>query len=230
MVNSQVLSYLRKHKDAHGVDALRNQMIKGGYSIKDVDEAINVINSENVATLKNNNSQENGNKRNFEKSNEEMPIKKSDRSTREIKKRNIFLIYLFTLLTFGIYWIYWVVVTKKDMNSKGSNIPPAIFAFIPFSNIFFFFYYYRGFKEVTKKEKLSNMLYLFYLSPLIVSIVISVNKIIQLISNPLSLMTLQQDSLSYGTLTIVFVVVTYILMYSILGFTQYQINKLSNNS
>ena len=74
------------------------------------------------------------------------------KSARTIKKRNVFLVYLFYFLTFGIYGLYWFVSTKRDICSKGADIPPVILIFIPIANIFWVVKYAIGFSEHVKKD------------------------------------------------------------------------------
>ena len=71
---------------------------------------------------------------------------------RVIKHRNLFLIYLFGFITLGIYFLYWAVSTKRDINSKGGNIPTSWLLIVPIANLYWLYKYCEGFAEVVKKD------------------------------------------------------------------------------
>lgn len=87
---------------------------------------------------------------------------------RQIKERNLFLIYIFTFLTFGLYGIYWWVATKNEINSLGAKIPTALLLIIPIANLYWFYRYCEGFAEKVKKDK--NAL-LYFIIVLLIAII-----------------------------------------------------------
>lgn len=72
---------------------------------------------------------------------------------REIKEKNIFLIYLLTLFTCGIYGIVWTVQSKRDMNSLGGDIPTTWITIVPFVNFYYFYKYSEAFSLHIKKDE-----------------------------------------------------------------------------
>lgn len=249
MVSNEVIEYVKKHIGTYGADALKNHLIKAGHSEHEVKEVIKSVKSggyqspqvqsknspesakapakhEEISHEKPENNVENKTIHHNKSRKSENPNESSD---RVVKKRNVFLVYLFMFLTFGIYALYWTVSTKRDLNSKGANIPPAIFAFIPLSNIFFFGYYYKGFKEVTERKKLSYIIYLFYLAPFIVSVVATITmyaKLFSTLTNPTGLLTGTSFSPFGEPGTLIIYGIAILLYISVLGLTQFQINKL----
>ena len=74
-----------------------------------------------------------------------------------MQNRSPIAVALLTLITFGIYGIYWFVVTKNEMNEKGSAIPTAWLIIIPFVNIWWMYKYSEGADQVTN-GKMSTVL------------------------------------------------------------------------
>ena len=69
-----------------------------------------------------------------------------------MEQRNPFLVFLLALITFGIYGIVWYVKTKREMNSKGAQIPTAWLLIIPIVNIYWLYKYSEGVELVTNKD------------------------------------------------------------------------------
>lgn len=40
-----------------------------------------------------------------------------------VTKRSLIKIYLLGIVTLGIYFIYWMVMTKRELNELGAEIP-----------------------------------------------------------------------------------------------------------
>ena len=73
-------------------------------------------------------------------------------SKREIQERGIAFVVIASLITLGIYTIYWSVVTRRDLVSRGGDIPTAWLIIIPFANIYFDYKYSKAAAKLFKKE------------------------------------------------------------------------------
>ncbi len=69
-----------------------------------------------------------------------------------MQNRNPFLVFFLSLITFGIYGIVWYVETKREMNSKGAQIPTAWLIIIPIVSIYWIWKYSEGVELVTNKD------------------------------------------------------------------------------
>ena len=78
-------------------------------------------------------------------------------SQREIKSKNIFLVYFLSFFTFGIYSLVWTVKSKRDMNSLGAEIPTSWLLIIPVVNLFWLYKYAEGFAQNVKKDDSTMM-------------------------------------------------------------------------
>lgn len=87
---------------------------------------------------------------------------------RVIKHRNIFLVYLFGIITLGIYFLYWFVSTKRDINSKGGEIPTSWLLIVPIANLYWMYKYCEGFSEKIKND---NNTLLWFIVTVVVGIV-----------------------------------------------------------
>lgn len=67
-------------------------------------------------------------------------------------KRSPLMVVILSIITLGIYMLYWVVVTKREMNSQGAQIPTAWLILIPFVNIYWQWKFSEGVETVTRKE------------------------------------------------------------------------------
>lgn len=72
--------------------------------------------------------------------------------SREIKKKNVFVVYALMFLTLGIYGIVWTVKSKRDMNALGAQIPSSWLIIIPVANIYWTYKYCEGFSKAIKKD------------------------------------------------------------------------------
>ena len=81
---------------------------------------------------------------------------------REIKERNVIVVYLLCFLTFGLYALYWSVSTKRDINSLGGDIPTTWICLIPFAGLYYSYKYCEGYAKFVAKD--NNTLLYFCLS------------------------------------------------------------------
>ena len=141
MVRKEIVDYLEKGIERKfSVQRLKEELLKGGFSEVEVDEAIasmNLIEESNTSVINSNKSSVNS-------------VAKSEE--RIIKHRNVIVVYLLMFITFGIYGMYWTVSTKRDINSLGADIPTAWLIIVPIANIYFMYKYYEGFAKFVKKD------------------------------------------------------------------------------
>lgn len=62
---------------------------------------------------------------------------------RKLEERETLVCVFLTLLTLGFYGLYWFVVTKRDIVSRGGNIPTCWLMIVPFANIYLLYRYSR---------------------------------------------------------------------------------------
>lgn len=74
-----------------------------------------------------------------------------------MKNRNPIAVAVLSFVTLGVYSIYWQVVTKVEMNERGTAIPTAWLLIVPFVNIWWLWKYGEGVEKVTS-AKLSGVL------------------------------------------------------------------------
>lgn len=77
----------------------------------------------------------------------------SNSEQREVKPKNIFLVYFFSIITFGIYGMVWTVKSKRDMNSLGAEITTSWLLIVPMANIFWLYKYFEGFANHIVKDE-----------------------------------------------------------------------------
>ncbi|HLD39964.1 MAG TPA: DUF4234 domain-containing protein [Candidatus Nanoarchaeia archaeon] len=87
---------------------------------------------------------------------------KNIKQAKNIKHRNIFLVYLFTIITFGIYGIYWLISTKNEINRLGAKIPTAWLIIIPIANLYWAYKYCEGFAHKVKKDDNTVLWFILY--------------------------------------------------------------------
>lgn len=80
-----------------------------------------------------------------------------------IKNRNIVMVYILSIITFGIYGLYWTVITKKEINELGAEIPTAWLIIIPIANIYWIYKYCEGFSEKVKKDNNTILWFILYI-------------------------------------------------------------------
>ncbi len=86
-----------------------------------------------------------------------------------MKNRSVVAVIILSLVTLGIYTLYWLVVTKRELNAKGANIPTSWLIIIPLVNIFWLYKYYEGAEQVTDKKV--NSILMFVLHILVTSLI-----------------------------------------------------------
>ena len=72
---------------------------------------------------------------------------------RKIKERNVVLVYVYSVITFGIYAIYWTISTKRDINSRGGEIPTTWINLIPFAGFYYLYKFCEGYATKVKKDE-----------------------------------------------------------------------------
>jgi hypothetical protein len=71
---------------------------------------------------------------------------------RKLEERDVALYIILTIITFGLFGIYWLVVTKRDIKSRGGDVPTCWLLIIPIANIYLFYKYSRAAEKVLKKD------------------------------------------------------------------------------
>lgn len=82
-----------------------------------------------------------------------------------MQKRNPIAVALLPFITFGIYPLVWFVKTKRELVTKGANIPTSWLLIIPLANIYWVWKYSQGVEHVTngKHETVINFILLYIL-------------------------------------------------------------------
>lgn len=124
MVNEKVLSYLKTHKDKYGIDALKAHMIKGGFLEKDVDEAIVMINSENIKVE---------NQVPALESNQQNTVIPTGDKLDNFKKLNFWKFLVLIIFTLNIYYIRWFKNLNKSISGKKKISMPLVYLFVIFA-------------------------------------------------------------------------------------------------
>lgn len=70
-----------------------------------------------------------------------------------ITKRSLLKVYVLGIVTLRIYFIYWFVMTKREINSLGGDIPTCWLMIVPIANIYWLYKYATSFARVVNKEK-----------------------------------------------------------------------------
>ena len=71
---------------------------------------------------------------------------------RKLEEREVILYIILTLITLGFFGIYWFVATKRDLKSRGGDIPTCWLLIIPFANIYLFYKYSRAAEKVFRQK------------------------------------------------------------------------------
>ena len=69
-----------------------------------------------------------------------------------MKKRSVLAVILLPIVTLGIYSIVWFVKTKKELNSRGSQIPTAWLMIVPIVSIYWMWKYIDAAQEQTNNQ------------------------------------------------------------------------------
>lgn len=86
-----------------------------------------------------------------------------------MKNRNVIAVVLLSIITLGIYALYWLVVTKRELNAHGANIPTSWLLIIPLVSIFWLYKYYEAAEQVTNKKV--NGILMFVLHVLVTGLI-----------------------------------------------------------
>ena len=77
-----------------------------------------------------------------------------------MQKRNPLLVFFLSIVTLGIYALVWYVKTKREMNTKGAQIPTAWLIIIPIANLYWLWKFSEGVEMVTNKEMSAGVTFL----------------------------------------------------------------------
>ena len=97
-----------------------------------------------------------------------------------MQKRDPLMVFFLSIITLGIYALVWEVKTKREMNTKGAQIPTAWLLIIPIVNFYWLWKFSEGVETVTNKEMSGAVAFLliFFLSVIGMAIVqSSLNKV-----------------------------------------------------
>ncbi len=78
-------------------------------------------------------------------------------------KRDLLQTILLTIVTFGFYSIYWSVVTKRELNRAGGNVPNAFLIVVPFVNLYFWYRYAQAYTKIVLRNNDSSEVNLSFL-------------------------------------------------------------------
>ena len=67
-----------------------------------------------------------------------------------MKRRGPLMVIVLSIVTFGIYALVWHVITKREMNTQGAEIPTAWLIIIPFVGLYWMWKFCNGVEKVTK--------------------------------------------------------------------------------
>jgi len=139
------------------LEDLRDNLLENGYDSKDVDEAINLVNSQGYESYQSNSVSQQQNVSQDSASNNYKPEGGADKKNSvssnnesNIKRRNPAVVILLSIITLGIYGIYWVVSTTKELrrNTNSAPNPKLLLLFlIPGVNLIIFFVYYWKYSQ-----------------------------------------------------------------------------------
>lgn len=79
------------------------------------------------------------------------------------QKRGLVEVVLLCLFTFGIYQLYWNVVTKRELNKAGAQIPNAFLMIIPLVNFYFWYCYAKSYVELVRKSQNDTDVIVYFL-------------------------------------------------------------------
>ncbi len=88
---------------------------------------------------------------------------------RKLEEREVVLSIVLALVTMGIYAVYWVVASKRDIKSRGGDIPTCWLIIIPFANIYFYYKYCRAAARLFRQK--GDWIVYFILSFILCSVI-----------------------------------------------------------
>jgi hypothetical protein len=77
-----------------------------------------------------------------------------------MKQRSPLYVVVLTLVTLGIYSIIWFVQTRREMVSRGADIPTAWLMIIPIVNLYWIWKWSEGVEQVTSNKMSQAMAFL----------------------------------------------------------------------
>lgn len=78
-------------------------------------------------------------------------------------KRDLLQTILLTIVTLGLYSIYWGVITKRELNRAGGNVPNAFLMVVPFVNLYFWYRYAQAYTKIVMHDNDSSEVNLNFL-------------------------------------------------------------------
>ena len=80
-----------------------------------------------------------------------------------MKKRNIVIIVILALITFGLYSIFWYFMTRKEMVSRGADIPTAWLVFVPIVGFWWLYKFCMGVEKVSAGKMSGMTLFILFI-------------------------------------------------------------------
>jgi hypothetical protein len=77
-----------------------------------------------------------------------------------MKQRSPLFVVVLTLVTLGIYSIVWFVQTRREMVSRGADIPTAWLMIVPIVNFYWIWKWSEGVEQVTSNKMSQAMAFL----------------------------------------------------------------------
>jgi hypothetical protein len=77
-----------------------------------------------------------------------------------MKQRSPLYVVVLTLVTLGIYSIVWFVQTRREMVSRGADIPTAWLMIVPIVNFYWIWKWSEGVEQVTSNKMSQAMAFL----------------------------------------------------------------------
>jgi len=82
------------------------------------------------------------------------------------------MVVVLTILTLGVYALIWNVKTKREMVSRGADIPTCWLLFLPIGNVFWLWKWSGGIEKVTGAKMTTGTAFLLSLFLPLVSMAI----------------------------------------------------------
>lgn len=67
-------------------------------------------------------------------------------------QRSLLKTTLLTFCTFGLYDLYYLIITRKELNHAGGDVPSAWLLLVPFLNLYFVYRYAQSYAAIIKKD------------------------------------------------------------------------------
>lgn len=79
-----------------------------------------------------------------------------------MKHRSPIGVLLLSIVTLGIYGIVWIVLTAREMRTKGAQIPNAILIIIPIINLYWLWKYCEGIEKVSDGKYSAVLMFVLF--------------------------------------------------------------------